>query len=54
MLRLRDISDVKTKGIMRSVGTMIYLSREDEAKETIKKAKNDGRLILDGYRADEF
>lgn len=53
MLRLLSIADPKAQGRLRSVGLMLYLAADDEAKETIKQAETEGTLILEGSEKDQ-
>lgn len=53
MLQLMVISDVKAQVRLRSVGFMIYLATDDEAKETMKQAENEGTIKLEGVSYNE-
>lgn len=52
MLRVMAASDPKANARLRSVGLMLYLAADDDAKETIKQAETEGQFVLKGSDED--
>lgn len=52
MILLMASSNKKSQARLSCIGFMIYLYVEDDAKETLKHAKNDGDIVLKGLGND--
>lgn len=53
MLRLMSMTDPKAQARLSSVGLILYLAADDDAKETIKQAETEGSIVLEGSEGDQ-